>query len=150
MIVATEIKLSKKELDDLLHTLDKSYFYFQESLKEKVNPMMKKSKKIVGNKLRKRSGVDTGIYKKSLRVVDSSQLRMGYFCYQVVAKKPHYRLTHLLENGHKMVPNRHFYRPVARTKSYPHIIYGQDYVDENAMKKIKESIKESFGKGENK
>ena len=62
MIVATEIKLSKKELDDLLHTLDKSYFYFQESLKEKVNPMMKKSKKIVGNKLRKRSGVDTGIY----------------------------------------------------------------------------------------
>ena len=49
-----------------------------------------------------------------------------------------------------MVPNRHFYRPVARTKAYPHIIYGQDYVDENAMKKIKESINESFGKGEKK
>ena len=150
MIVATKIELSKQDLEKLLHVLDKSYFYFQDSLQKNVKPMMSDSKKIVGHKLRKRAGVNTGIYKRSLRVVDSSQLRTGYFCYQVVAKKPHYRLTHLLENGHKMVPNKHFYRPIAKTKAYPHIIFGQDYVDENAMKKIKEAINESFGKGEEK
>lgn len=153
MIVASEIKLNEEELERLLHTLDNSYFYFKESLDKKFTPMLRESKRIVKSRLHKGYGVNKGIYIKSLYIKNSSELRKDYFCYQVGARSPHYRLTHLLENGHKVrgcFDRRKSKKGDIPTRKITHIVYGQDYVDKHATNKIVEAVNDAFGKGEQK
>lgn len=48
-------------------------------------------------------------------------------------KSPHYRLTHLLEFGHLT-------RNGGRTKAFPHVKYGDDYVKRELPLKVEEAI----------
>ncbi len=77
----------------------------------------------------------TGDYKKSIRVVTSYDglydRRKTWY-----VKSPHYRLTHLLEYGHLSRDG------TTRVKSYPHIRYGEEYVEENLEKAVKQHIEQ--------
>lgn len=55
-------------------------------------------------------------------------------------KAPHYRLTHLLEYGHRIVDRNH--RLHGTTKPIPHIAYGEAL----AQKRLPELIEEEMGK----
>lgn len=74
----------------------------------------------------------TGKYAKSWKVSFVKQGSQRGFV--VSAKAPHYRLTHLLENGHKT-------RNGGRTRPQPHIGKAQDWADKEAMKRIEKAVK---------
>ena len=53
----------------------------------------------------------------------------------IYVKDPHYRLTHLLENGHAL-------RTGGRTRRFPHFADGQAFVDENGEKILTKKLEE--------
>ena len=52
-------------------------------------------------------------------------------------RSPHYRLTHLLENGHLSRDG------TTRVKAYPHIVFGEQYVEENLERTVAEYVKKA-------
>jgi len=75
----------------------------------------------------------TGEYIRAFRIekVKSSTLTIGRRWY---VKKPYFRLTHLLEDGHAK-------RNGGRTKAYPHIKYGEEFAKANYENYVKEEVK---------
>ena len=119
----------------------------QREIEEDIPVLRRNTKKIVQSKLKKGNGVDEGIYRKSF-IINNFAESKWHIGFQVFAKKPHYRLTHLLEDGHRIkvftrgkgvktyngnigmsfVKTR--MRPSGVTKSIKHIEPGQEYAEE--------------------
>lgn len=80
-------------------------------------------------------GNPTGAYSQSweYKQVQVSRLKTE----AVVYNENHYRLTHLLENGHAL---RRGGRTYGRVQAYPHIAPINDKAQENVIKKVEEKI----------
>lgn len=57
-----------------------------------------------------------------------------------IHNKPHYRLTHLLEKGHKTVYKTGKYGQKKNSKAIPHISFIETYVQQNFETRIKRAI----------
>lgn len=75
--------------------------------------------------------VNTGAYKKSLKKTTAYESTTEKR--NVIYSKGQSGLTHLLENGHAKQNG-------GRTRAFPHFKYGQDLIDEQLLKKIKDDI----------
>ena len=136
----------------------------QVELDRKVPKIGSKTKRVVKKELKPGFGVDEGIYKRSftLNTFSENKWAVGF---QVFAKKPHYRLTHLLEDGHRIkmfTPGRGkrtkfgnvgmsfvstLRRPNGRTNEFVHILPGQTYGEQTVIDLYKETTEKYLGKG---
>lgn len=133
------------DIKDTLNYFENVSKDISKKVNEDIPNIQKDTKKVVKSHLSKGNGVDKGIYKRSIvyRNLSNSEQIVHF---QVGGNKKHYRLTHLLEHGHKMIPNKHFYRHVVRTKAIPHIQYGQDYADKAVENLYEKAIELALGK----
>ena len=81
------------------------------------------------------NGNPTGVYSQDweYKKVQVSRLKTE----AVVYNENHYRLTHLLENGHALKRGGRTY---GRVQAYPHIAPINDKAQENVIKKVEEKI----------
>ena len=75
----------------------------------------------------------TGNYKRSFTAETAYRDTYSYGM-RISARGPYYRLTHLLEKGHRLRGGR------GKTRSYPHIAPAQEAADKAFEEKIKELI----------
>lgn len=93
-------------------------------------------------------GVLSGVFKKSIKYENMNKGKnkeFGKIHFKVGATAPHYRLAHLLEDGHVLWcygTNTHKY-----TKSIPHMSVSQKFADDKVASTFKRAIKNSFEKG---
>ena len=129
--------MSKKEWADELNEILENY---QEEVIEKLDKAAFTTAKVAIKELKEKSPKSKrtkgGEYAKNWGY-KKEKMPFGYTSYTIHNKK-HYRLTHLLENGH-MIKNK--YGSYGRTNPIPHIkpveIQVQDDFFEEAIKELK-------------
>lgn len=113
----------------------------KDEIEKQIEPAKKQTKQIVKQNLTKGHGVDKGIYKEHI-VINNLSKGQGDIHFQVGANEGHHRLTHLIENGHRVVA--HGRDTGKRTRPMVHIAPGQEYIDRQAIILCKKGIKEAF------
>ena len=111
---------------------DEVFDVLGEAIKETSEEAMQELRSV--NKLSP-NGNPTGAYSQDweYKQVQVSRLKTE----AVVYNENHYRLTHLLENGHALKRGGRTY---GRVQAYPHIAPINDKAQENVIKKVEEKI----------
>lgn len=117
---------------DITQELLKAMTQYTDEVKEEVDQIIDDVAKEARTDVRNSSPVRTGAYRKSWAVSFTKKGSNAGFT--VYAKAPHYRLTHLLEDGHKT-------KNGGKTKAHPHIRQVQEWADKEALRRIEEAIK---------
>ena len=161
MIITLDVKSNMQEYAKWLNFVPE---HIQTEVERKIPTISRGTKRTVKSKLVPGMGVDEGVYKASFKTNNfaESKWEVGF---QVFAKKPHYRLTHLLEDGHEIwlftpgtgrmtrfgnIGMSHvstLRRPSGRTNAIEHIQPGQTYADEKVIKLYKDAIEQTLKKG---
>lgn len=88
----------------------------------------------------RKKGKGGGKYRRSLTMEFSKgNGKAGFIAH---AKAPHYRLTHLLEDGHRTNLKTGKYGTKAQTTPQPHFAQVQEWANREALRRIEEAIRE--------
>lgn len=122
----------KIAIDKLADEVNKSLEEYAKVTNDGVKEAVKTVAKDVRDQIEKTAPKDTGKYAKSWSVKATKESSNAYE--MTVYSKKHYRLTHLLENGHAL-------RQGGRTKAMPHI----EPAEQMGIKELEEEIKKRVG-----
>ena len=114
-------------IDDFLEAVQGELAEYANEVTEDVKESVKDVAKETVKEVKRRSPVRSGAYKKSW---GKTQIYEGPGGIRItIHNKKHYRLTHLLENGHAL-------KSGGRTKAYPHIKPAEDFAARELEKAI--------------
>ena len=119
-------------MDDLTKQLLASMQQYSTEIQKDVETVLKKVGEEARNKVKAASPKRTGKYKLGWKV--DFQNRNGQISCVVHQSGRNYRLTHLLEHGHKS-------RSGGRVKAQPHIAAVEEWAEREALKEIEKAVK---------
>lgn len=128
-----KIEITPQELDKALREAIGDY---EKVLEVDLNNAAIVAARSARDQLRQKSPKKTGAYAKSWSVKNERNGVTGMVTATVYAKAPHYRLTHLLENGHAKVNG-------GRVDGIPHI----RPAEQNAVNEFVRLTKEAIERG---
>lgn len=118
-------------IDDFLEAVQGELTEYANEVTGYVKESVKDVAKETVKEVKRRSPVRSGAYKKSW---GQTQIYEGPGGIRItIHNKKHYRLTHLLENGHAL-------KSGGRTKAYPHIKPAEDFAARELEKKVKVKV----------
>lgn len=130
--------------NDIGKDLAKIMAEYTDSVKQEVSKIVEdvgsEATAMLKGKAPRKKGKGGGKYRRSI-TVELSQ-KNGNAGFTVYAKAPHYRLTHLLENGHRTRLKTGEYGTKAQTDPQPHFEPVQEWADREALRRIEEAIRE--------
>lgn len=122
-----------KMADEIVKALDEYKDVCQDALKNAVDQASKETV----DQLKSTSPRRTGKYAKSWTSKKDTNYNGSGQYGKIVYNKDHYRLTHLLENGHRIVRKGKTYGHV---KAYPHIASAEQNAENIVMERLKRSL----------
>ena len=129
--------------NDVSKDLAKIMVEYTDSVKQEVEKIVEdvgqEATAMLKGKAPRKKGKGGGKYRRSI-TVELSQ-KNGNAGFTVYAKAPHYRLTHLLENGHRTRLKTGQYGTKAQTTPQPHFAPVQEWADKEALRRIEEAIR---------
>lgn len=126
--------MAKIDIDELAIAVINELDAYREDVMEVVEKAVKETAKQTAAELRTTSPERDGEYKKHWACKRDATLKGKYkFNMVVYSKKPHYRLTHLLEHGHAR-------RNGGRVDGIPHIRIAEKHAKEILMERLKRSL----------
>ena len=128
---------------DISKDLAKIMAEYTDSIRAEINEIVddvgNEATAMLKGKAPRKKGKGGGKYKRSITVELSK--KYGSSGFTVYAKAPHYRLTHLLENGHRTRLKTGQYGTKAQTTPQPHFAPVQEWADKEVLWRIEEAIK---------
>ena len=120
------------KIDDLVDVISGTLDEYASEVSESVKDSVKQVAKETVREVKSRSPVRFGNYKKGWGQTTISDTPTKIVI--SVHNRKHYRLTHLLENGHAKVGG-------GRTKSYPHIAPAERFAERELQRKVEMKVK---------
>lgn len=128
-------------IDQLASAISEQLEAFQNATDEVIKQAVDETGKSGRAQLRNDSPKRTGAYAKSWTFGQNTTKRNPHaYTRTLYAKSPHYRLTHLLEYGHRLVRNGRVY---GRARAIPHIAPVEERVEVELEERILDGIRKA-------
>lgn len=127
------------DISELAEQITETLTEYTQEVSKKVKKAVDKTARQVNEEIKQHITFKdrTGEYRKAFRLKTVKENESGKIKVWHV-KKPHYRLTHLLEKGH-------INKNGTRTRAFPHIKYGEEIAKKNLEQIVREEIERING-----